>query len=59
MPCVCLSLVPLSFVYPPLFHIKLNPNASFLDKVLDAIVVVIGVLTFFYVTYSNLSKWGQ
>lgn len=53
------SVVPLSFVYPPLFHIKLNPNASFLDNVLDMIVVVIGVLTFFYVTYSNLSKWGQ
>lgn len=51
--------MPLSFVYPPLFHIKLNSNASLLDKVLDAIVVVIGVLTFFYVTYSNLSKWGQ
>lgn len=55
--CVCLLSVPLSFVYPPLFYMKLKPNAPFFEKVVDSTVVLIGLLTFFYVTYSNLKQW--
>lgn len=50
--------VPLSLVYPPLFYLKLNPNASWLDKIVDSFVVVVGLVTFFYVTYSNLKSWS-
>lgn len=50
--------VPLSFVYPPLFYMKLNPNAPLFEKVVDSSVVLIGLLTFFYVTYSNLKQWS-
>ncbi|KAG6963248.1 hypothetical protein JG688_00008229 [Phytophthora aleatoria] len=51
--------VPLSLVYPPLFHLKLNPNASWMDKIVDSFVIVVGLLTFFYVTYSNLQSWSK
>nr|KAE8926204.1 hypothetical protein PF009_g23603 [Phytophthora fragariae] len=40
--------VPLSLVYPPLFHLKLNPNASCMDKIVDTFVIIVGLLTFFY-----------
>ncbi|CAI5730443.1 unnamed protein product [Hyaloperonospora brassicae] len=49
--------VPLSLIYPPLFHLKLNPNVSWLDRLVDTFVIVVGVLTFFYVTYANLQSW--
>lgn len=42
--------VPLSFIYPPLFHLKLNPKASTRDKVMDLCVVTIGIVTFLFVT---------
>ncbi|RLN52100.1 hypothetical protein BBJ29_001624 [Phytophthora kernoviae] len=51
--------VPLSLVYPPLFHLKLNPNTSWLDKIVDSFVVFVGLITFFYVTYSNLQSWSK
>ncbi|TMW65482.1 hypothetical protein Poli38472_008124 [Pythium oligandrum] len=51
--------VPLSFVYPPLFYLKLQKNTTFIEKVMDSLVIIIGVLTFFYVTYSNLQKWAE
>ncbi|KAL8007565.1 putative amino acid transporter, transmembrane domain-containing protein [Plasmopara halstedii] len=51
--------VPLSLVYPPLFYLKLNPNPSWFDKIVDSFVILIGLLTFFYVTYSNLQSWSQ
>lgn len=51
--------VPLSFVYPPLFYLKLNKNTPLMEKCMDVLVVTIGTLTFFFVTYSNLAKWGQ
>ncbi|KAG6615268.1 Vacuolar amino acid transporter [Phytophthora cinnamomi] len=51
--------VPLSLVYPPLFHLKLNPNASWMDKIVDTFVITVGLLTFFYVTYSNLQSWSK
>lgn len=50
--------MPLSFVYPPLFYMKLKPDAPIFEKLVDSSVVLIGVLTFFYVTYSNLQQWA-
>ncbi|KAI9991897.1 hypothetical protein PInf_017277 [Phytophthora infestans] len=52
-------VVPLSLVYPPLFYMKLNPNSSWMDKIVDSFVIVVGLLTFFYVTYSNLQSWSK
>ncbi|KDO34269.1 hypothetical protein SPRG_19091 [Saprolegnia parasitica CBS 223.65] len=49
--------VPLSFIYPPLFYLKLFPDVSIFSKMLDVSVVIIGFLTFFYVTWSNIQKW--
>ncbi|RLN20287.1 hypothetical protein BBJ28_00015655 [Nothophytophthora sp. Chile5] len=51
--------VPLSLVYPPLFYMKLKPDASWLEKLVDSFVVVTGLLTFFYVTYANLKSWAK
>lgn len=51
--------VPLSFVYPPLFYMKLKHSQPFYEKVVDSAVVVIGLLTFVYVTYSNVQQWVE
>ncbi|TDH71261.1 hypothetical protein CCR75_004859 [Bremia lactucae] len=51
--------VPLSLVYPPLFYLKLTPHSTWMDKIVDSFVIIIGVLTFFYVTYSNLQSWSN
>lgn len=51
--------MPLSFVYPPLFYLKLKPYPTLSEKIMDSFVITLGVLTFFYVTYSNLAKWAQ
>ena len=50
--------MPLSFIYPPLFHLKLQKAASPLSKCSDLVVVVLGSLTFVYVTFSNIKKWS-
>lgn len=57
--CLLHYVVPLSFVYPPLFYLKLKPHTTLSEKITDSFVVTLGVLTFFYVTYSNLQKWAQ
>ncbi|OQS04577.1 vacuolar amino acid transporter [Thraustotheca clavata] len=49
--------VPLSFIYPPLFYLKLFPDTSFFSKFLDTSVVLIGIVTFIFVTWSNIQKW--
>ncbi|KAF1332889.1 putative amino acid/polyamine transport protein, partial [Globisporangium splendens] len=51
--------VPLSFVYPPLFYLKLKPHTTVVEKIADSFVITLGALTFFYVTYSNLKKWSE
>ncbi|CAH0478062.1 unnamed protein product [Peronospora belbahrii] len=51
--------VPLSLVYPPLFHLKLSSNLSWTCKLVDMFVIGVGLLTFFYVTYSNLQSWSK
>lgn len=51
--------VPLSLVYPPLFYLKLKSKPSWMDKIVDSFVIVIGLLTFCYVTYSNLQSWKK
>lgn len=51
--------VPLSLVYPPLFYLKLNPNSTWMDKIVDSFVIFVGLITFFYVTYSNLQSWSK
>ncbi|KAI9906456.1 hypothetical protein PsorP6_002952 [Peronosclerospora sorghi] len=49
--------VPLSLVYPPLFHLKLNSNLTWMDKVTDSVVILVGALVFVFVTYSNVQSW--
>ncbi|ETV87196.1 hypothetical protein H257_02169 [Aphanomyces astaci] len=50
--------VPLSFIYPPLFYQKIMKHTTFMSKVVDWLVVFIGIGTFVFVTYSNIQKWG-
>lgn len=54
-----LCCVPLSFIYPPLFYLKLNPNASLQSKVADWGVVGVGILTFVFVSSCNVSAWYE
>ncbi|OWY90452.1 LOW QUALITY PROTEIN: Amino acid/polyamine transport protein [Phytophthora megakarya] len=48
--------VPLSL---PLFHLKLNLKLTWMDKIVDSFVIFVGLITFFYVTYSNLALWSK
>ncbi|RQM31032.1 hypothetical protein B5M09_013868, partial [Aphanomyces astaci] len=50
--------VPLSFIYPPLFYQKIMKHTTFMSKVVDWLVVFIGIGTFVFVTYSNIQMWG-
>ncbi|CCI44954.1 unnamed protein product [Albugo candida] len=49
--------VPLSFIYPPLFYLKLVKDTSYFGRMLDMFVATSGILMFIFVTYSNLSAW--
>ncbi|RHY70747.1 hypothetical protein DYB34_011312, partial [Aphanomyces astaci] len=49
--------VPLSFIYPPLFYQKIMKHTTFMSKVVDWLVVFIGIGTFVFVTYSNIQNW--
>lgn len=42
--------VPLSFIYPPLFHLKLFPKASASKRTMNIMVVAVGIATFLFVT---------
>jgi proton-coupled amino acid transporter len=54
----CFCCTPLAFIYPCLFHLRLNPGASSLSKAADAVIVALGVGVFVFSTYMAVSSWG-
>ncbi|PVV01680.1 hypothetical protein BB560_003892 [Smittium megazygosporum] len=52
------ACVPLSFIYPTLFHF-LAIDSSRLVKIKDMCLFFIGILMMFYVTYLTLQQWGS
>jgi len=53
------ACVPLSFIYPPLFCLKLLPNERPAIRAVDMTVVAIGLCTLCFVTFDNIRKWKQ
>ncbi|KAJ1728717.1 hypothetical protein LPJ61_003883, partial [Coemansia biformis] len=51
------ACVPLSFVYPPLFHLKAVATTG-RERLRDALVVGVGVVVSVYVTCGAVSRWG-
>ncbi|KAJ2794573.1 hypothetical protein H4R21_005449, partial [Coemansia helicoidea] len=51
------ACVPLSFVYPPLFHLRAVAATS-RERLRDALVAGAGIAASAYVTYGAMSRWG-
>ncbi|KAJ2712097.1 hypothetical protein H4R19_002933, partial [Coemansia spiralis] len=51
------ACVPLSFVYPPLFHLR-AVAATGRERLRDALVASAGIAASIYVTYGAMSRWG-
>ncbi|KAJ3325387.1 neutral amino acid transporter [Boothiomyces sp. JEL0866] len=52
----CFACIPLSFIYPALFHLNVSKNKWVVAK--DWIVVVFGTLAMVYTTYITLQQWA-
>jgi proton-coupled amino acid transporter len=50
--------VPLSFILPPLFHLKAVANTTF-EKVVDIAFIVFGVVVMISVSVINIIEWGN
>ncbi|OQR88091.1 vacuolar amino acid transporter [Achlya hypogyna] len=51
--------VPLGFIYPSLFYLKLAPDRGWLSKALDYGVIAIGLFVFVFVTWTNIAAWSS
>ncbi|KAI0226230.1 hypothetical protein L0F63_003997 [Massospora cicadina] len=53
-----LCCIPLSFIYPAIFHLKAFPNVSYAQKIKDISIVVAGFLLMIYVSLQTLANWN-
>ncbi|KAJ2505826.1 hypothetical protein IWW47_001872, partial [Coemansia sp. RSA 2052] len=51
------ACVPISFIYPPLFHLRAVAESRW-ERGRDAVLVGLGVAICLYVTYGAASRWG-
>ncbi|KAJ2884393.1 hypothetical protein IWW38_005431 [Coemansia aciculifera] len=51
------ACVPISFIYPPLFHLKALATSRW-ERGRDAALACLGVAICAYVTYGAISRWG-
>lgn len=51
-----LCMIPLAFIYPPLFHYKLVATTTF-EKVTDLVILVFGVLSMIMSTIVSVWQW--
>lgn len=53
----CFACIPLSFIYPAIFHSHITNNKWV--KLKDWAIVVFGTLAMFYTTYITVLQWAQ
>ncbi|OLY83111.1 Vacuolar amino acid transporter 3 [Smittium mucronatum] len=53
------ACVPLSFIYPSIFHYYAIETNSRATKIKDIMLFIFGIVTMFYVTHLTLSQWGK
>ncbi|KAJ2838723.1 hypothetical protein FBU31_000854, partial [Coemansia sp. 'formosensis'] len=51
------ACIPISFIYPPLFHLKAVAESRW-ERICDVALAGLGVVAFLYVTYGAVSRWG-
>ncbi|KAJ2024962.1 hypothetical protein IWW57_003547 [Coemansia sp. S610] len=51
------ACVPISFIYPPLFHLKAVAESRW-ERGRDAVLAGLGVVICIYVTFGAVSRWG-
>ncbi|KAJ2749641.1 hypothetical protein GGI19_005553 [Coemansia pectinata] len=51
------ACVPLSFIFPPLFHLKAVAESRW-ERTRDAALAGLGMVICLYVTYGAVSRWG-
>ncbi|KAI9143641.1 transmembrane amino acid transporter protein-domain-containing protein [Paraphysoderma sedebokerense] len=51
------ACIPLSFIYPALFHYKASA-VTLRQKVSDILLFIFGVVSMLYVTYVTINTWG-
>ncbi|KAJ3075017.1 neutral amino acid transporter [Podochytrium sp. JEL0797] len=52
----CFACIPLSFIYPSLFHFKITTNPWV--KLSDLLLALFGFVALVYTTYITVSKWA-
>lgn len=52
----CFACIPLSFIYPSLFHYKITKSTFY--KVTDMLLVVFGTLAMLYTTSITVAQWA-
>ncbi|KAJ2497097.1 hypothetical protein GGH96_005352 [Coemansia sp. RSA 1972] len=51
------ACIPLSFIYPPLFHLRAAAVSRW-ERMRDMSLAVVGTIVCVYVTYGAVSRWG-
>ncbi|KAJ2127690.1 hypothetical protein GGH17_004640, partial [Coemansia sp. RSA 788] len=51
------ACIPLSFIYPPLFHLRAAAVSRW-ERMRDMTLAVVGTVVCVYVTYGAVSRWG-
>ncbi|KAJ2849336.1 hypothetical protein IWW36_002694 [Coemansia brasiliensis] len=51
------ACIPLSFIYPPLFHLRAAAVSRW-ERVRDIVLAALGVVVCFYVTRGAINRWG-
>lgn len=54
----CFCCTPLAFIYPMLFHVRLNKEAGLASRAVDWSVLLFGVGIFIFSTYQAISTWS-
>lgn len=53
----CFACIPLSFIYPAMFHYKIT--TSRVSVIIDLLLIVFGTIAMFYTTYITLQQWAM
>jgi proton-coupled amino acid transporter len=52
----CFACIPLSFIYPALFHTHITQSRW--TKIKDWVIVIFGTLATIYTTYITIQQWA-
>jgi len=52
----CLACIPLSFIYPAMFHYKITTSQFY--KTIDILLIVFGTISMIYTTFVTLQQWA-